>query len=189
MSYRSAAESAFLLACEEEEELSKLGLALLSELADKECYLARLCLMYLYDSGGVVERNPTLAQEWADSAAALHSRLTNPDDLYDAGLKCRWDKFRFNASDEDALHFWGKSAALGNGVALFAICDMTRHVRDSSGQWVENLKTAARLGSTEAMVELAEQEGVRGTHQETVWLRAAAALGSLRAKEMLNCED
>jgi len=36
------------------------------------------------------------------------------------------------------------------------------------------------------MVEVAEQEGVRDTQQELIWLRAAAALGSLRAKEMLN---
>jgi len=35
------------------------------------------------------------------------------------------------------------------------------------------------------MIELAECDGVRDTEQELIWLRAAAALGSLRAEEML----
>jgi hypothetical protein len=34
------------------------------------------------------------------------------------------------------------------------------------------------------MVGLAEED-VRGTEQELIWLRAAAVMGSLRAKEML----
>lgn len=46
MSYRAAAEAAYLLACEEDVEVAKLGARLLSDLADKKCYLAMLCMVY-----------------------------------------------------------------------------------------------------------------------------------------------
>ncbi|MBZ2208397.1 hypothetical protein [Massilia soli] len=189
MTHRAAAESAYLLACNDQEDVARLGLRLLEDLAVKECYLAKLCMMYVYDFGGLVDPDPKVARMWADQARAMHSTLSDPDDLHDAGQKCKWDRHRFLASDQDALALWEKSASLGNGAALFAICDATHYDADRPKDWTERLTAAAHLGSTQAIVELAGQDGVRGTEQELIWLRAAVALESLRAKEMLECSE
>ncbi|MFC5462596.1 hypothetical protein [Massilia niabensis] len=184
MSYRAAAEAAYLLACDEDAELAKLGVRLLSDLADKSCYLAMLCMVYLHDTGGHDERDIALARLWAARAKALHPMLTDADDLCDAGNVCSTYAYWFETTEHDALSFWQRAASLGSGFALWQICE-TNRVDKGSPDWVEKLALAAALGNTEAMVEFSEQDGVQGTEQELIWLRAAAALGNLRAKEIL----
>lgn len=185
MTHRTAALVAYQLTCNEAEDLAQFGLSLLADLAQKECYLAKLSMVYVYDQGRLVAGDPVIAQAWVDRARAMHDLLTDPDDLYDAGMKCKWDGLRFAATESDAIALWEKSAALGNGEALYAICDVTRHQDDHANIWLKRLTIAAQLGCTQAMTELAGQEGIRGTARELIWLRAAAELGSLRAKEML----
>jgi len=185
MSYREAAENAYSVACADDPELAKFGLSLLSSLANRECYLARLSMMFLYDSGRVVQPDVALAKLWADKARAMHQSLTDPNDLYDAGLQCWWDRDRFMSTEQDAFELWEKAALLGSGVALYAICDVTRNRQEGTSEWTEKLTRAASLGSIEAMVELAQQKALRDTEQGLRWLRAAAVLGSLRAKEVL----
>lgn len=184
MSYRSAAEAAYVLACEADVEVSKLGVRLLSALADKKCYLAMLCMMYPYNTGGHDERRLALAKMWAMRAKSLHATLTDADDLCDAGEVCNTHGYWFETTENDALSFWNKAALLGSSHAHWSICEATR-VDKGTQPWADRLAMAAALGSVQAMVELAEQDGVRGTEQEVIWLRAAAALGSLRAEEML----
>lgn len=185
MTYRSAAEKARQLCFNEDARIAKLGLSILTELAEKDCYLARLTMMYLYDRGGLVEADSILAQRWADRAKEMQRDLIDPEDLYDAGMKCMWESERFGATRQEALFLWAKAAALGSGEAMYAICDATRHSDDRPEDWIASLETAAKLGSVQAMVELAEQAHIRGTAFEILWLRAAASLGSLRAKEMI----
>jgi TPR repeat protein len=185
MSYRLAAEKAYILACEESPELAELGLSILSELANKECYLAKLSMMYLHDFGGVVQKDSELAQMWANQARLMHPKLTDPGDLFDAGSRCWWDRNRFRATEQEALQLWEKAALLGSGMALYAIYDMTRNSQQVETAREERLTRAASLGSTEAMVELAQIKSLQGNKKGIVWLRAAYVLGDLRAKEML----
>lgn len=185
MTYRFAAEKTRQLCFDEDTQVAKLGLSMLAELAEKDCYLAKLTMMYLYDRGGLVEIDSAEAQQWADRAKEMHPNLSDPEDLYDAGMKCMWEGERFGATKQEALRLWDRAAALGSGEAMYAICDATRHDADRPKNWVESLENAAKLGSAQAMVELAEQVHIRGTPLELLWLRAAAALGSLRAKEMM----
>jgi len=185
MSYRAAAEAAYTLACDENVGVAKLGARLLSDLAEKKCYLAMVCMVYLHNTGGHDEQHLALARMWAMRAKSLHPTLTDADDLCDAGGLCNQYAYWLETTERDALFFWEKAASLGSGNALWEICEATR-VDKGTRAWLDRLSMAAALGSSQAMVELAEQEGVRDTEQELIWLRAAAALGSLRAKEMLN---
>ena len=185
MSYRAAAEAAYTLACDEDVGVAKLGARFLADLAEKKCYLATLCMMYLHNSGGHDEQNLASARMWAMRAKSLHPTLTDADDLCDAGGVCNQYAYWLGTTERDALSFGEKAASLGCGHALWEICEATR-VDKGTRTWQERLAMAAALGSIQAMVELAEQDGVRDTEQELIWLRAAAALGSLRAKEMLN---
>lgn len=185
MSYRTAATAAYSLALDDDPEVAKLGVRLLSDLAENGCYSAVLNLMYLHSSGPTDGKNLSVARAWADRAKALHPTLTNAEDLCDAGSVCLAYALWFDASLEDAMMFFEKAASLGSGSALYEICELTRATQKGQAKWTAKLARAAALGSTQAMTELAEQDGVRGTEQELVWLRAAAALGSLRAEEML----
>lgn len=183
MTYRSAAEAAHLLCCSEDIEVAQLGMSMATNLAGRGCYLAKLTLVYVYSRGGPTSVDRRLAMQWAQSAKEMHPDLCDAADLYDAGLRCMWDEF-FQSTRDEALELWLRAAALGNGEALYAYCDATRH-GDRSVDWAAKLEQAAELGSIQAMVELAEQPHVRGTAKELLWLRAAVALGSLRAKEVL----
>jgi len=185
MSYRTAANTAYSLALDDDPKVANLGLQLLTELAENECYPAMLNLMYLHSTGPTSEQNLGVAQAWANRAKALHPTLVSADDLYDAGNVCVAYALWFEAKVEDAREFFERAALLGNGLALYEICELTRTTQKGSAEWTEKLAKAAALGSTQAMTELAEQDGIRGTELELVWLRAAAALGSLRAEKML----
>lgn len=185
MSYRAAANAAYSLALDDDPDVAKLGLRLLSDLAENACYPAMLNLMYLHSTGPESGQNLPVARSWADRAKALHPTLASADDLCDAGSVCLAYPLWFGANAEDALAFFEKAASLGSGLALYEICELTRATRQGSAEWTEELARAAALGNTQAMTELAEQDGIRGTEQERVWLRAAAALGSIRAEEML----
>lgn len=184
MSYRAAAESAYALVCGEDPDLAWLGVRIITDLANHECYLARLYMMYLHDDGRLLPQDSKSAQLWMERARAMHLMLFDANDLYDAGMKCQWDP-RFMATEAEAISLWERAALQGHGPSLYAICDVTRNRQKDTLVWRERLASAAKFGSTEAMVELAEQEGVRGTASELLWLRAAAALGSLRATEIL----
>jgi TPR repeat protein len=185
MSYRTAANTAYSLALDDDPDVAKMGFRLLTDLAENECYTAMLNLMYLHSTGPASEQNLEVAEAWANRAKALHPTLVTADDLYDAGNVCIAYGLWFGASVEDAKEFFERAALLGSGLALYEICELTRATQKGSAEWTEKLAMASALGSTQAMTELAEQNGVRGTEQELVWLRAAAALGSLRAEEML----
>lgn len=186
MSYRAAAEAAYLLACDDDVEVAKIGVRLLSDLAEKKCYSAVLGMLYLHATGECDEQRLALARMWAMRAKSLHSTLTDADDLRDAGGVCKHYADWLETTEHDALFFWGKAGSLGSGHALWEICDATRGNMGTNA-WFDQLAMAAALGSSQAMVELAGQDGVRGTEQELTWLRAAAALGNLRAEEMLQC--
>ncbi|GKT14032.1 hypothetical protein AVHY2522_03130 [Acidovorax sp. SUPP2522] len=183
MTYRQAAEAAHLLCCSEDIEIAQLGMSIATDLAEQGCYLAKLTLVYVYSRGGPTSVDKKLAMKWAQSAKEMHGCLSDAADLYDAGLRCMWDEF-FQSTRDEALELWLQAAALGNGEALYAYCDATRHA-DRPVDWSAKLERAAELGSMQAMVELSEQPHVRGTSKELLWLRAAVALGSLRAKELL----
>ena len=68
MSYRTAAEAAYVLARDEDAEVAKLGVMLLSGVADKNCYSAMLCMVYLHDTDGRNERDIALGKLWAARA-------------------------------------------------------------------------------------------------------------------------
>lgn len=189
MTLRTAAESAHLLCCSEDQEIAALGFSLLTELAEQGCYCAILSLVYFYDRGGVaVGADRNAAKHWAARALAMHPFLVEAEDLYDAGMRCMWEEL-FESTREDAIELWERAARMGSAEALFAICDATRNDPHRSEDWTKMLESAARLGSTQAMVELSEQPHVRGTPMELVWLRAAVVLGSLRAKEILGVDE
>lgn len=183
MTFRSAAEAAHLLCCSEDIEVAQLGMSMATNLAGRGCYLAKLTLVYVYSRGGPTPVDNNLAMQWAQSAKEMHPDLYDAADLYDAGLRCMWDEL-FQSTRDEALELWLRAAALGSGEALYAYCDATRH-GDRPTDWADKLERAAGLGSIQAMVELSEQPHVRGTAKELLWLRAAVALGSLRAKEVL----
>lgn len=183
MTYRSAAEAAYVLCCSEDNEVAQLGMSMSINLADRGCYLAKLNLVYMYSRGGPTAVDKILAMQWAQDAKKMHSDLCDAADLYDAGLRCMWDEL-FHSTKDEALELWLRAAALGNGEALYAYCDATRY-SDRPTDWTEKLEQAAQLGSVQAMVEFSEQPNVRGTGIELLWLRAAVALGSVRAKEVL----
>lgn len=185
MTHRSAAIAARELCYSENIEVVKLGFNLLRELAEKDCYHAKLSLIYFYDRGGPTNIDPIAAQKLVNQASEMHSRLTDSWDLYDAGMKCMWDSLRFATTKLDAIKFWNKAALLGNGDALYAICDATRNEDCDSLKWIHNLELSAKLGCTQAMVEFAERLQRQGSNEEILWLEAAATLGNLRAKEML----
>jgi hypothetical protein len=184
MSYRTAAAAAYLFACDKEVGVAKLGMQLLSDLAEKQCYLAMLNMVHLHTIGVPGEQNLALARTWAIRAQLLHPTLTDADDLCDAGSVCDQYAYWLNTTERDALSFWERAASLGSGRALWQICEKTRADKGTQA-WFDRIEIAAALGSSDAMLELAECDGVRDTEQELIWLRAAAALGSLRAEEML----
>jgi len=188
MTLRTAGESAHLLCCSEDREIAALGFSLLTELAEQDCYCAILSMVYFYDRGGAVSPDRNAAKLWAARARAMHPHLVEAEDLYDAGMKCMWEEL-FESTREDAIALWERAARVGSGEALFAICDATRNDSHRSQDWTKMLESAARLGSTQAMVELSEQPHVRGTPMEFVWLRAAVVLGSLRATEILGTDE
>lgn len=184
MSYRTAAKAAYLLACDEQAGVAKLGLQLLSDLAEKKCYLATLNMVHLHTIGVSDEEHLALARMWAMRAELLHPTLTDAEDLCDAGSFCEQYACWLNTTERDALLFWERAASLGSGQALWEICEKTRDDKGTQA-WVDRVAMASALGSSDAMIELAEHDGVRGTAEESIWLRAAAALGSLRVEEML----
>lgn len=184
MSYRTAAKAAYLFACDEDAGVAKLGVQLLSDLAEKKCYLAMVNMVHLHTFGVPDEEHLALARMWAMRAKLLHPTLTDADDLCDAGSFCEQYAFWLNTTEGDALSFWERAASLGSGQALWEICEKTRDDKGTQA-WADSVAMAAALGSSDAMIELAEHGSVRGTEQELIWLRAAAALGCLRAEEML----
>lgn len=185
MTYRKAAEVAQILGSSEDPALVALALKICLDLADRDCYLAKLNLAYWYERGAAgIPVNLEKASLWAENAKSMHIRLQDPSDLFDAGMRCMWDEL-FKGTRDEALVLWLRGAEVGGGEALYAYCDATRNSQDRPDDWGDKLEKAARLGSVQAMIEHSEQEGIRGTREELIWLQAASSLGSLRAREIV----
>lgn len=185
MSTNTTVDNAYWLACHEDPKVAALGRATLESLAESGCYRAMLHFISVYDLGnGGIAPNAEIATKWIQRAREQHPTMSDADDLYAAGARCCWDP-RFEVPKVEALQMLQRAGEIGHADALWEMYEQTRHENPLGVDRRQVLESAAQGLSTQALVELATLEHRNDHERSMILLRAAEALGSLRAREML----
>ncbi|MFM9926237.1 hypothetical protein VLK31_24835 [Variovorax sp. H27-G14] len=185
MNSSTTVEHAYWLACNEDADVARLGRTVLEALAERGFYGAMLHFISIFDlgNGGVVP-DAEIVVKWIRRARDMHPTLNSADDLYTAGARCCWDA-RFGVTKAEALKMLQRAGESGHADALWQMYEQTRYENPLDFDRLQILESAAQGLSAQALVELATLEQRNDRERSMTMLRAAEALGSLRAREML----
>jgi TPR repeat protein len=179
LNYREAASQAGKLTHSSDPLVSRLGVRLLQNLAKNNCFLAIVTLYYLTEASNEFELDKRLIGNQFESAIANAESFIDPSDVYDAA-----HYFRFREPAR-ALNLYKIAAEMGLGIAAYEVCDMSRQMKPEDVAWLHALRHAAALGASEAMAELGFVLQSLDKSESEIWLKSAAHLGNLRARELL----